>query len=164
MRRKIGFLAIILMLLSLSSCFLMGEHEHTAERIEARAATCTESGNSEYYRCTECGEFFSDAECRVQTDPTSHVTVALGHTWQDATCTDPSRCAICGEESGEALGHDWSGECDTDCNRIGCSEVRVAQSHLDSDEDEICDNCGEAASADIPVGGGGGEFLPPDEF
>ncbi len=30
-----------------------------------------------------------------------------GHDWQDATCTVPRTCSICGETDGEALGHDW---------------------------------------------------------
>ena len=29
------------------------------------------------------------------------------HKWQDATCTSPKTCALCGKTSGEPLGHDW---------------------------------------------------------
>ncbi len=29
------------------------------------------------------------------------------HTWQDATCTAPKTCSICGETEGDKLGHTW---------------------------------------------------------
>ena len=32
----------------------------------------------------------------------------LGHNWQDATCTTPKTCSVCGITSGSALGHDWN--------------------------------------------------------
>ena len=31
-----------------------------------------------------------------------------GHTWVEATCTEPKTCSVCGATEGEALGHDWS--------------------------------------------------------
>ena len=31
----------------------------------------------------------------------------LGHTWEDATCTEPRTCSVCGETEGEPLGHTW---------------------------------------------------------
>ena len=31
----------------------------------------------------------------------------LGHTWQEATCTEPRICLVCGETEGEPLGHTW---------------------------------------------------------
>ena len=163
MRRNIGLLLIICMLLLLSSCF-GGEHEHTPEKIEASAASCTESGNSEYYRCTECGKYFSDSECLSETTPEAHNVAPSGHVWVDASCVAPKTCSLCHSTVGDALGHEWSGDCDSSCNRQSCGATRVAQSHLDSDEDDVCDSCGESVSSDVPVGGGDGEFLPPDEF
>lgn len=169
MKRILGILIIAVMLSSLCSCFLMkddegGDHTHTPEKIEAIAATCTKGGNGEYYRCTGCGQLFSDSACLSSTTAEENATAPLGHAWVDATCTAPKTCELCGDTEGEALGHDWSGSCDTECNRDACTEERSAESHLDSNEDDICDNCGEDASFDIPVGDGGAEFLPPDEF
>ena len=34
---------------------------HDLKKVEAKAATCTEEGNGEYYRCSVCGQLFSDA-------------------------------------------------------------------------------------------------------
>lgn len=33
---------------------------------------------------------------------------ALGHSWLDATCEAPKTCSACGETEGEALGHSWA--------------------------------------------------------
>lgn len=32
---------------------------------------------------------------------------ALGHKWKKATCEEPKICSVCGETEGEALGHKW---------------------------------------------------------
>ncbi len=32
---------------------------------------------------------------------------ANGHTWVEATCTEPKTCSVCGETEGEPLGHKW---------------------------------------------------------
>ncbi len=63
-----------------------GEHAHVLERVEAKAASCTEAGNIEYWRCTMegCGklfkdEYFSEALTQEQT-----VIAALGHEWGEA--------------------------------------------------------------------------------
>lgn len=39
----------------------------------------------------------------VEEDPCA----ANGHTWIEATCTEPKTCSICRESEGEALGHEW---------------------------------------------------------
>ena len=47
------------------------------------------------------------------------------HNWQDATCTKPEICSICGRTRGEALGHIWL---DPTCT-----------------EPETCERCGETS-------------------
>ena len=47
------------------------------------------------------------------------------HEWQDATCTTPKLCKLCGEGEGEPLGHDWQeATCTTvkSCRRCGRTE------------------------------------------
>lgn len=36
-------------------------HTHDLKKVEAKAATCTEDGNIEYWTCTTCGKLYSDA-------------------------------------------------------------------------------------------------------
>ena len=54
------------------------EHVHTLEKVEAVAATCTQSGCGEYWSCTLCGAFFADGngETELDADPS---TAPLGH-------------------------------------------------------------------------------------
>ena len=35
-------------------------HTHDMTKVQAVAATCTEDGNEAYYKCSECGKYFSD--------------------------------------------------------------------------------------------------------
>ena len=70
---------------------------HTEEIDAAVEPTCTEDGLTEGTHCSVCGEVLVPQE----------TVEASGHTWQEATCTDPKTCAVCGETEGEPLGHDW---------------------------------------------------------
>ncbi len=75
-----------------SSTSSSSSHTHTLVHHEAVAATCTTSGNSEYWYCTDCGEYYADEKGMVLTS-LSEVTIAkLGHTMTHheavaATCT-----------------------------------------------------------------------------
>ena len=78
---------------------------HTLTKVEAKAATCTEVGNSEYYTCGTCGKFFSDKDGKTEIAKDSWVIKALGHKLtktpaKAATCTEPGNneywtCSVC---------------------------------------------------------------------
>lgn len=75
------------------SCIICGGGcEHQYEVVET-APTCTDQGYTTY-TCTLCGSSHKD----------SYVD-ALGHNWQNATCTEPMTCSRCGNTYGEANGH-----------------------------------------------------------
>ena len=107
---------------------------HTLTKHDAVDATCTASGNVEYWHCSVCGKNFSDSigigELTEITSP------ALNHNWgawtsngngthtrtcqRDsrhtetencsggfATCTNAAICTSCGGSYGKELGHDW---------------------------------------------------------
>lgn len=73
----------------------------------AKAATCTENGNTAYYICKDasCGKFFSDSDCLHEIDSSSTVLTKTGHKMQlipakDATCTEAGnyayyQCTVC---------------------------------------------------------------------
>ena len=42
-----------------------------------------------------------------ESDNVNNTTCANGHTWKEATCTEPATCMICGITSGSAKGHTW---------------------------------------------------------
>ena len=100
-------------------------HTHKTEKVEAKAATCTEAGNKAYYVC-KCGLWFSDAAAKKEIkDHNSVVIAALGHKWKDATCEAPKTCKVCGETEGEPIAHNWKdATCDAPktCKACGLTE------------------------------------------
>ena len=51
---------------------------------------------------------------------------ACGHThvWEEATCTTPKTCSVCGETEGEAPGHVWKeATCTTAQTCSVCNEI-----------------------------------------
>lgn len=52
--------------------------------VSAKAATCTEKGNKDYYKCNDCNRFFNDTACKSEiTDKNSVVIAALGHDYSE---------------------------------------------------------------------------------
>ena len=56
------------------------EHPHL-EHTEAKAATCTEVGNVEYWYCSNCKKYYSDAEGTAKLSQT--IIYATDHNWGD---------------------------------------------------------------------------------
>ena len=85
---------------------------HSMEHVEAKAATCEETGNSEYWHCSSCGKYFSDAEGKTEIAENSWVVPAKGHTTGEAvienrveaSCTEKGSydevvyCTVCHTE------------------------------------------------------------------
>jgi hypothetical protein len=66
--------------------------EHTLSKVAAHAATCTVSGNSEYWICSMCGKYFSDEKGEEEIPRDNVITKKLGHNLtkidaKEATCT-----------------------------------------------------------------------------
>lgn len=105
---------------------------HDMTKTEAKAATCTEAGNNEYYTCSRCNKVFEDADGKTETTVDAEKINALGHTMTKTeavapTCTEGGNneyytCSNCGDmfkdEAGttptnaeaekiEPLGHDY---------------------------------------------------------
>lgn len=74
--------------------------DHSADKLtktEAKAATCTEAGNVEYYTCT-CGKIFADSA--ATTELTETAIPALGHTFgewvfNNVAHTATRECSVC---------------------------------------------------------------------
>ena len=73
------------------------------QHVNAKDSNCTESGNTEYWRCNDCGKCFTDASCIEETTIEAVTTPALGHTWNDATTEVPKTCSVCCATEGEPL-------------------------------------------------------------
>ena len=78
---------------------------HKMTKTDAKAATCTEDGNNEYYTCSACGKAFKDADGKTETTVEAEKLAAMGHTMtktdaKAATCTEDGNiaywhCSVC---------------------------------------------------------------------
>lgn len=51
---------------------------HTLDFVAAKAATAVKPGNTEYWKCSVCGQFFSDADGKTKINETATVIAAKG--------------------------------------------------------------------------------------
>ena len=56
-------------------------------KVEAEAATCTEPGNLEHYKCS-CGKLYADGTASVELSEEEVVIDALGHDWAEEWSSD----------------------------------------------------------------------------
>ena len=142
---------------------------HKLNRTEAKAATCTENGNKEYWTCSRCDSVFADAEGKEATTAEAQIIAAPGHDMQKAeakapTCTETGNqeywtCSRCkkafADQNGQtavnpkdqmipALGHvysDWTTK-DPTCTENGSMERTCTR-----------EDCDAAESKEIPATG-----------
>ncbi len=68
-------------------------HTHSTTHVAAKAATCTEDGNIEFYFCEGCESFYSDAACQNLLSDTDIILTKTGHNAahveaKNPTCTE----------------------------------------------------------------------------
>ena len=144
---------------------------HKLTKTAAKAATCTEAGNSEYYTCGTCGKFFSDKDGKTEIAKDSWVIAALGHKLTKTPAVTPTcaaggnneywTCSVCHKVfkadkttettvAKEALAKDPA-------NHTGGEEQRgaVAASCMTAGrtDDTYCKGCGKLTKA--------GDLIPP---
>ena len=132
---------------------------HKLTKTEAKEATCTETGNHEYWTCTTCKKVFSDAEGTIETTAEAEVIAATGHKLmkveaKDSTCEAAGNheywtCVTCGkvyadenataettvkEQQIAALGHNLT--------KVEGKEATCTESG--NNEYWICATCGKA--------------------
>lgn len=61
--------------------------EHKLTHIEEKESTCTEDGNTEYWKCNDCGTCFSDENGETEINQSETVISATGHKYSDGKCT-----------------------------------------------------------------------------
>ena len=82
----------------------------------AKAATCTEAGNSAYWTCETCKKYFSDSEGKTEINADSWIRQATGH---DMTAT-AEKAATCTEAGNSAY---WT--CETCKDHFSDSEGKM---------------------------------------
>ena len=84
------------------------DHVHAIVHVEAKSPTCTEEGNTEYWKCLVCDKLFANAEGTIPATAESVVIEATGHNWStDWThdATDHWHVCLngCGSTTGTAV-------------------------------------------------------------
>ena len=137
---------------------------HTLTRVAPVPNTCTSGGNIEYWTCSACGEWFSDAEGTVMIEDHDSVTLnAKNHSWGAWTKLDGTQHQrVCANDPAhkETAPHTWDNGRVTQnptCTGKGvktftctvCGATRTeeiaAAGHKDADGNGVCDIC----SADL---------------
>ena len=82
-------------------------HTHTLQKHAAKAGSCLENGNTVYWECSDCGQYFKDKDGKIPVAKDSWVIERTGHklTWnpaKNANCTEDGHkgaydCSICGK-------------------------------------------------------------------
>ena len=144
---------------------------HKLTKTAAKAATCTEPGNKEYYTCGTCGKFFSDKDGKTEIVKDSWVIKAPGHKLTETPAVTPTcvaggnyeywTCSVCHKVfkadkttettvAKETLAKDPT-------NHTGGTELRgaVAASCMTAGRtaDTYCKGCGKLTKA--------GDLIPP---
>lgn len=91
-RKKIIIIVSIIVIVAILIGVIIGvvmcnANKHTATKTEAKAATCTEDGNIEYWYCTDCEKYFTDEGCNNETTKADTVISATGHSYEKGICT-----------------------------------------------------------------------------
>ena len=104
-------------------------NNHTnVEGTKAKAATCTEAGNDEYWYCSGCGKYFADEACTTEITDISKVTrPATGHDFENST------------EYLHDSDYHWK-----KCSRCDEEDVNNKEEHKYSSVENKCDVCGYA--------------------
>lgn len=81
------------------------DHVHAIVHVEAKAPTCTEEGNTEYWKCIVCDKLFANAEGTVPATAESVVIEATGHNWStDWTHDETDHWHVCLNGCGSTTG------------------------------------------------------------
>ncbi|MFR2041421.1 MAG: hypothetical protein ACLS4A_00275 [Oscillospiraceae bacterium] len=86
------------------------------EHVPGKAASCTETGNLEYWLCSICGKYFTDEGFTQSTDEAGVVVPALGRAMTRKEAVKPTAqaagnieyyiCSRCGKLFKDALGEE----------------------------------------------------------
>ena len=96
---------------------------HDLSKKNAVSATCTKAGNTEYWECSRCGKYFSDAEGTNEINESDTVIPAAGHKLSKieakaASCEEDGvvehyECSVCGKSFKDSEGVEEMAEADT---------------------------------------------------
>ncbi len=111
------------------------EHEHDMQKFEAKAQTCTQPGNIEYYICRDCDNVYADAAGKRGILLIDTYLQPLGHDWElDFTIDIPATAATQGEKS-------------IHCRRCG-ERSRIVKYSLEDEKNSFNGNSSSAGNSE----------------
>lgn len=122
------------------------DHEHSMVKTDAKAATCTEAGNIEYYTCSVCGKLYKDANGTVEITLAETVVEATGHQYgseyKHSDTEHWKECTVCGEKTdvAEHTFGEWV-------------ITKEATATSDGSKERTCSVCGATVTEVIPATG-----------
>ncbi|MBO5110790.1 MAG: leucine-rich repeat protein [Clostridia bacterium] len=120
---------------------------HMLTHTDAKAATCTEAGNTEYWSCTTCGKHFSDEDATTEIKLSATVIAPKGHSLTKTnavkpTCTEAGNtaywtCSECNKLYSDMYGRNETTLADT---------VVAAKGHTLTATEAKAETCTEAGN------------------
>lgn len=141
------------------------ETKHTdLKHVPSKAATCTEKGNIEYWRCSGCGNYYSDAAGTVKTTSVKVSTSKNDHDYywvaDEVAGVHYQKCRVCGTTTGTSSHSGGTASCKAQakCAKCGASygeldpnthvnfelrnEVKATETTQGYTGDKYCKDCG----------------------
>ena len=99
------------------------EHTHAWQETPAKASTCTEQGNNQYFYCTKCEKYFkankvTETTVAAETLPLAYHTES---SWKSDANGHWKECTKCGAITTEKVAHTPDREAATETDPIKCS-------------------------------------------
>ncbi len=91
------------------TCTVCGYEESTVKHVGAKSATCGADGGLEYWTCTLCGKYYTDAACTVEVAASDVIEPATGlHDieWICNNSTHKGICKVCDQLVYKSAAHD----------------------------------------------------------
>ena len=99
------------------------EHTHAWQETPAKASTCTEQGNNQYFYCTKCEKYFK-ANKVTETTVAAETLPLASHTesnWKSDANGHWKECTKCGAITTEKVAHTPDREAATETDAVKCS-------------------------------------------
>ncbi len=104
------------------------KNKHTAlKKVPAKAATCTENGNIEYWYCSGCDNYYTDATAAVKTSHAKVTTSKADHDYywvaDEVANVHYEKCRVCGKTTGTSNHSGGTASCKAQakCEKCGAS-------------------------------------------
>ena len=100
MKKSVVLIAVLSVAIAVCALLAACSHEHSLQHFEAKAPTCVDEGNIEYWYCADCDKYFSDETADTEITKDKTILVATGeHSWSVWTAGEGESCETGGTRS-----------------------------------------------------------------